>query len=75
MFGFELSEFIIFLKQFGLALTGAASLWGLVFILYKRMGRQAESRHIVLDWIARRMLVPFFVGFTAVFVSWLLFRL
>jgi hypothetical protein len=75
MFGFDFIEFIIFLKQFGLALTGAASLWGLVFVWKKRYGRQAASRHIVLDWIGRKMLIPYFVGLFAVVASWILYEL
>lgn len=75
MFGFDLVEFITFLKQFGLALSGAASLWGLVFVFYKRTGRQAETRHIVLDWISRKMMIPFLVGFVATLVSWIMYEL
>lgn len=75
MFGFEYIEFIIFLKQFGLALAGASSLWGLVFIWKKHRGRQAESRHIVLDWIGRKMLIPYFIGFFAALIAWVLYDL
>jgi len=74
MYGFDTIEIIAFIRQFGLAVSGAASLWGLVFIFYKHVGRQAHSRHVVLDWISWKMLIPFYVGLIASFVGWLIYE-
>lgn len=59
-FGVETIEVITFFKQIGLAVSGAAALWGFVF--YKKNCHQ----------LARKMLIHFFVWFVVGIISWFL---
>jgi len=71
MFGAELTELITFTKQLGLALAGAASLWGLVFSIKCRHESGGE-KCAIFEWIAGRLLAPLFVGVIIALTSWLL---
>lgn len=72
MFGAEFSEFLLFLRQFGLALVGASSLWGFVFTRWTRH-RPVEKDCLVYDWIGMKLLLPLFGGALIVLLSWFFF--
>ena len=71
MFGAELSEFLLFARQFGLVLVGAASLWGFVFTRWTRH-RSFEKDCLVYDWIGMKLLLPFFIGVGITILTWIL---
>lgn len=56
MFGIEFYELVSFFRQLGLAVAGAASLWGFVFIYISRKKGQTQTRSIIYEWVARRMM-------------------
>lgn len=72
MFGAEFSELILFLRQLGLTLVGASSLWGFVFTRWTRH-RPSEKECLVYDWIGMKLLLPLFGGVVLVLLSWFLF--
>lgn len=61
MFGFELTEFLLFGKQLGIALAGAAALWGFIFSL-KDFHCGKDKKCVIYDWIAVRILPLFLIG-------------
>jgi len=69
MFGAELTEFALFGKQFGLALAGAASLWGVVFVKRNKHGKQKEEC-LIFEWLASRLLIPLSIGLGTAIISW-----
>jgi hypothetical protein len=60
MFGIELTELLLFGKQVGIALAGAAALWGFVFSR-KDFHCSTDKPCVIYDWIAVRLL-PLFVS-------------
>lgn len=70
MFGIELSEIFLFLMQLGLAVSGAAALWGLVL-----MRRSATDDHgeacMVYEWIAEKLVWVLYGGIVLAGVGWL----
>jgi hypothetical protein len=62
MFGFTLTEFLLIGKQLGIALAGAAALWGFIFSL-KDFHCGKDKKCVIYDWIAVRILPLFLVGF------------
>lgn len=68
MFGAELPEFVSFLKQLGLALAGAAALWGAVFA-YKSENH-SEIGGIIDTWVARKLSVLLYGGVMITTVAW-----
>ncbi len=70
MFGAELSGLLAFGRQLGLALAGAASLWGVVF--YFRSKEHGGGPHcLIYEWIARRLAWPLYTGLALAALSWL----
>jgi|AntRauTorcE11897_2_1112592.scaffolds.fasta_scaffold01663_14 hypothetical protein len=61
MFGFTLTEFLLFGKQLGIALAGAAALWGCIFSL-RDFHCSKDRKCIIYDWIAVRIMPLFLVG-------------
>ncbi len=70
MFGMEFLEFAGFGRQVGLALAGATSLWGFVFLLVARK-KESEQEKIILRWVGERLLFLFFAGMTLALGFWL----
>ncbi|MEX2369117.1 MAG: hypothetical protein WD552_01855, partial [Candidatus Paceibacterota bacterium] len=62
MAGFSFTEFLLFGKQLGIALAGAAALWGFIFSL-KDFHCGKDTKCVIYDWIAVRILPLFLVGF------------
>jgi hypothetical protein len=60
MFGIELTELLLFGKQVGISLAGAAALWGFVFSR-KDFHCSKDKPCVIYDWIAVRTL-PLFVS-------------
>ncbi len=60
MYGIELTELLLFGKQLGVALAGAAAMWGFVLSL-KDFHCGKDMKCVIYDWIAVRLL-PLFVG-------------
>ncbi len=55
MWGMELHQLISFGRQLGLAVMGAASLWGMIFLYLAHRKRMTDSAGIFLSWMALRM--------------------
>ncbi|MDP2736118.1 MAG: hypothetical protein Q8P12_08045 [bacterium] len=70
MFGIELSELFLFLRQTGLALAGAASLWGFVFLVWSRHDHHSQSC-VVHEWLGAKLLPLFFAGVATALFAWL----
>ncbi|MDP2641454.1 MAG: hypothetical protein Q8P39_02855, partial [Candidatus Yanofskybacteria bacterium] len=68
MLGIEFHEPFAFLRQVGLALAGAASLWAFVFLRAQKRS-QGEKRQ-ALGWAASRLLIAFSAGFGLAALSW-----
>lgn len=54
MFGIEISEVFLFLKQLGFALAGASALWGA--ILSRKDFHCGEKGCLIYDWLSLRLL-------------------
>lgn len=61
MFGLTLTEFLLFGKQLGIALAGAAALWGFIFSL-RDFHCGKDKKCIIYDWIAVRIMPLFLIG-------------
>jgi len=70
MFGLETYQFISFLRQLGLAVAGAASLWGLVFIYISSKKSKDEPSGVVLAWIGLRLRWLVYGGGLLAISSW-----
>lgn len=66
----EFYQFISFLRQLGLAVSGAACLWGLVFIFLSRKKGVTEIYSHTLEWMGRRLSWLLYGGATLALVSW-----
>ena len=71
MFGMEVSEFYAFLLQLGLAVSGAAAMWGLVFAIKARTDQSDVSR-IIYHWTAQRLKYLFYGSSILSIIGWLL---
>ncbi len=69
MFGITFLELVLFGQQFGLALAGAASFWGLVFIL-KGTHHQHGDTCVTFDWLSRRLIYLLYAGAGIAIISW-----
>lgn len=70
MFGISLLEFILFCQQLGLAIAGAAALWGIVFT-GKGVWDAHGDRCVTFDWISERLLYLLYGGSAVAFLSWI----
>jgi hypothetical protein len=61
MFGATLTELLLFGKQFGIAVAGAAGLWGLV-LSRKDFHCKTDQACIIYDWISVRILPLYLFG-------------
>lgn len=60
MFGIEIYEVILLLKQLGVVVAGAAALWGIIF---SRMDFRCGERECILyDWVAQKLALLVFGG-------------
>lgn len=71
MFGIEFIEISLFLRQLGLALAGAAALWGIVFWMKSRKEEDLEKKHVFYR-ISEKLIIPFVIGFTLSVLAWLI---
>jgi len=69
MFGMELSELYAFLLQVGLAVSGAAALWGVVFSTKARMS-DSDVTHIIYHWIAQRLKYLLYASGLLSLIAW-----
>ncbi|PIR82847.1 hypothetical protein COU20_00285 [Candidatus Kaiserbacteria bacterium CG10_big_fil_rev_8_21_14_0_10_59_10] len=69
MFGITFLELVLFGQQFGLALAGAASLWGFVFILKGTRYHHGDTC-VTFDWLARKLLYLLYAGAAIAILSW-----
>jgi len=71
MFGITLTEFLLFLREFGIAIAGAASLWGLLFWFLSQKVR--EKREAAL-WhgASQKLLWMFFSGLFFYSMLWII---
>ncbi|MFT7557365.1 MAG: hypothetical protein ACI83D_000028 [Planctomycetota bacterium] len=70
MFGIEWVELIQFFKQLGLALSGAASLWGMFFVYQGKRKGQSAASSILHEWMSRKLILPLFGGMVLAIGSW-----
>lgn len=68
-FGIELYEVLAFLLQLGLAVAGAAALWGLILTLKDSSDRHGDEC-IIFDWLAEKMLIPLYLGLIIAGGAW-----
>ncbi len=68
MFGISIQEFLFFSQQLGLALAGAAALWGFVFVRTGQHGEHGE-KCVTFDWLSERLLYPLYTGAGLAIVS------
>ncbi|MEX2514601.1 MAG: hypothetical protein WD335_00520 [Candidatus Paceibacterota bacterium] len=61
MFGIELTEFLLFARQLGIAMAGAAALWGFIFS-QKDFHCGEDTKCVIYDWIAVRIMPLFLIG-------------
>lgn len=74
MFGIESTEILSFGRQLGLALAGAAALWGFVFTKWSKH-RPSSQECLVYEWLGTKILLPFVGGSVLFLASWLLLSL
>ena len=60
MFGIEIPEIFLFLKQLGFAVAGASALWGAV--MSRKDFHCGLKECLVYDWLAMKLLNLFFAG-------------
>lgn len=70
-FGMELYQFVSFLRQVGLAVSGAASLWGILFLLIGAKKSSTDPSGVILTWIGTRMQWVIYAGGLLAIFSWL----
>lgn len=72
MFGMEFLELVDFVRQVGLALAGAASLWGLVFLLVARKANISDDKKVILSWVGERLILLLAGGVLLAVSAWFL---
>lgn len=70
MFGIELYEFISFLRQLGLAVAGAASLWGMVFIYLANKRAANDPANVMFAWVGMRLRYLVYGGGVLAIGAW-----
>ena len=70
MFGIEPYQFISFLRQLGLAIAGAASLWGMVFLYLASKRTANDPSGVVLAWIGLRLQLLLYGGGILALGAW-----
>lgn len=71
MFGIEFPEILVFSRQLGLALAGAACLWGFVFTKWSRHDPKKPSC-LLYEWLGAKLLLLLAGGVFLALTSWLL---
>ncbi|MBP6925486.1 MAG: hypothetical protein KBC22_00285 [Candidatus Pacebacteria bacterium] len=71
MFGIELHEFISFFRQLGLAIAGAGSLWGLVFMYLGNRNKANPTGSFIMTWIGLRLQYLVYGGGIMAIMGWL----
>lgn len=69
--GIEPHQFISFLRQLGLAIAGASSLWGLVFIYMSSKKTTSDPGAVIFAWIGQRLRFMVFTGGMLAIFAWL----
>lgn len=69
MFGVELIEVLIFFRQFAIAVVGASTLWGLIFLFFSRISKNKRDS-AMWQGIAQRLLQAFFLSLFAYGLVW-----
>jgi len=72
IFGIEFYQIISFLRQLGLALAGAASLWGIVFLYIAEKKERTEIGKIITSWVGMRLRWLVFGGSILAIFSWMI---
>ena len=68
-FSQEFTALVLFLQQFGLAIAGAAAMWGLYFFINGKSG-EGEHHDTACARLAEKMLIPYWIGFVIAFIGW-----
>ncbi len=71
MFPNEFTALIVFFEQLGLALCGAACLWG-IFFSVNAEGAKEEGKKKIFNTITQKLFIPFTFGFVLSTLVWLL---
>ncbi len=71
MFSSEFTAFVVFFEQLGLALCGAACLWG-IFFSVNADGAKEEGKKKIFNEIAEKLFIPFTFGFVIATIVWIL---
>jgi hypothetical protein len=69
-FGIETYEIFVLIRQVGLAVAGAASLWGFVFLFRGHKNAKGEPC-VIFDWVSTKLLLPCLGGFGLAIVGWI----
>jgi hypothetical protein len=75
MWGIELYQLLSFGRQFGLAVMGAAALWGIVFLYLAHTKKVNDTAGVFLSWIALRMRWLILAGGFIAVSMWLILTL
>ncbi|MDD5068218.1 MAG: hypothetical protein PHS53_04200 [Candidatus Pacebacteria bacterium] len=67
----ELTALVVFFEQLGLALCGAACLWGIFFSVNAETTKEEGKKKIFND-ISNKLFIPFVLGFVISTLVWLL---
>jgi len=69
MFGIEIFEVLIFFRQLGLSVAGAAAFWGCVFLF---LGRKSQSARSSALWqgVSQKLILIFFPAFFLFGLVW-----
>lgn len=71
MLGIEPHQFISFLRQLGLAVAGASSLWGMVFMYLSSRKAPSDPGAVIFAWIGLRLRFIVFAGAILAIFAWL----
>jgi len=75
MWGIKLYQLLSFGRQFGLAVMGAAALWGMVFLYLAHTKKVNDTAGVFLSWIALRMRWLILAGGFIAVSMWLILTL
>ncbi len=71
MFPNEFTALVVFFEQLGLALCGAACLWG-IFFSVNAEGTKEEGKKKIFNDITEKLFIPFTLGFFIATLVWIL---
>lgn len=71
MFGFDDIGLISFIRQIGLAVSGAACLWGIFFTVKADATGESKVSGVIYTWVSRKILALFFIGVILAVIGWL----